>query len=126
MGKVWILDTDTKGTGARMVPLERALERKRSAATGERISVLRRRPAPPDEETAQPDQPPKSRPPLRFKVVNAITGQAVGEGIGLREAVDLLDGIRSLVDVRIYLWEPGPAEWRPLTLGEQRAMWRLR
>jgi hypothetical protein len=126
MGKIWILDTDTKGTGAEMVPLERALERKRSAATGERISVLRRRTAPPAEETAKPDEPPKSRPPLRFKVVNAITGQAVGEGVGLREAVDLLEGARSLVDVRIYLWEPGPAEWRPLTLGEQRAMWRLR
>ena len=59
-------------------------------------------------------------------MVNAITGQAVGEGVGLREAVHLLEGARSLVDVRIYLWEPGPAEWRPLTLGEQRAMWRLR
>src|SRR5918996_2509282 len=120
MGKIWILDTDTKGTGAEMVPLERALERKRSAATGERISVLRRRlrrrPAPPAEEAAKPDEPPKSRPPLRFKVVNAITGQAVGEGVGLREAVHLLEGARSLVDVRIYLWEPGPAEWRPLTI----------
>ena len=27
MAKVWVLDTDTKGTGANMVPLERVLKR---------------------------------------------------------------------------------------------------
>jgi len=27
MGKVWVLDTETKGTGANVVPLEKALER---------------------------------------------------------------------------------------------------
>ncbi len=27
MGKTWVLDTDTKGTGARMVPLEDVLEK---------------------------------------------------------------------------------------------------
>jgi hypothetical protein len=27
MGKTWILDTDTKGTGAQMVPLEKTLEK---------------------------------------------------------------------------------------------------
>jgi hypothetical protein len=27
MGKVWVLDTETKGTGARMVPLEDVLEK---------------------------------------------------------------------------------------------------
>src|SRR4051812_33341890 len=29
MGKVWVLDTETKGTGAQMVPLEDALEKPR-------------------------------------------------------------------------------------------------
>jgi hypothetical protein len=125
MSKVWVLDTDTKGTGAQMVPLERALERKRSAAKRERISILRRRPAPAADGTAEPDER-RERPPLRFKLVNAITGQAVGEGVGVNEAVNLLEGARSLVDIRIYVWEPAAAEWRPLTLGEQRALWRLR
>jgi hypothetical protein len=27
MGKVWVLDTETKGTGAQMLPLEKVLER---------------------------------------------------------------------------------------------------
>jgi hypothetical protein len=64
MGKVWVLDTETKGTGARMVPLEDALakpepdskpvrreERPRPADPG-----ARRRPAPrgPVERTSTP------------------------------------------------------------------------
>jgi hypothetical protein len=28
MGKVWVLDTETKGTGAEMVPLEKVLEKR--------------------------------------------------------------------------------------------------
>jgi hypothetical protein len=30
MGKVWVLDTETKGTGAQMVPLEKVLEKPES------------------------------------------------------------------------------------------------
>jgi hypothetical protein len=52
MGKVWILDTETKGTGAQMVPLEKTLEKpapkKRSSRT--------RRPAP-----IKAPAPPKPR-----------------------------------------------------------------
>ena len=37
-----MLDTETKGTGAEMVPLERALEQKRKRAPkGEAIEVVR-------------------------------------------------------------------------------------
>ncbi len=47
MGKVWVLDTETKGTGAEMVPLEKA--QRRSAGRGPTIAPkpslgLRRRP----------------------------------------------------------------------------------
>jgi hypothetical protein len=53
MGKVWVLDTDTKGTGARMVPLESVQEkpeperptgngRVRRGAAGERPRARKR------------------------------------------------------------------------------------
>ena len=53
MGKTWVLDTDTKGTGARMVPLEDVLAkpeaepertpRKRRPATGDQAGRARSR-----------------------------------------------------------------------------------
>ena len=125
MGKIWILDTDTKGTGAEMVPLDRALKDKARTRDGERGRRARRRPAspptPPDEtEAAEP------RGPRRFKLVNAITREVLGEGIGARETVDLLDEMRSVVDVHIHVWEPEADEWRALTLREQKTMWEFR
>src|SRR5687768_12060058 len=43
MGKVWVLDTETKGTGANMVPLDKVL----------------RRPEPADERPARPQRAPE-------------------------------------------------------------------
>ena len=125
MAKIWVLDTDTKGTGAEMVPLDRALKDKARTRDGERGRRARRRPAspptPPDEtEAAEP------RGPRRFKLVNAITREVLGEGIGARETVDLLDEMRSLVDAHIYVWEPETDEWRALTLREQKTMREFR
>ena len=48
MGKVWVLDTETKGTGANVVPLEKTVEkppRKRRRAAGARKAASPR-PAP--------------------------------------------------------------------------------
>jgi hypothetical protein len=50
----------------------------------------------------------------------------MAEGVGARKAVDLLAGVRSVVDVRIYIRRPGADEWRPLTLGEQKLVWEFR
>jgi hypothetical protein len=125
MAKIWVLDTDTKGTGAEMVPLDRALKDKVRTRDGERGPRVRRKPVappkPPDET-----QPAEPRGPRRFKVVNAITREVLGEGIGARETVDLIDGMRSVVDVHIYVWEPEAGEWRALTLREQKTMWEFR
>jgi hypothetical protein len=60
--KTWILDTDTKGTGANVVPLEKVLERpeptpaRRRRPTDPRRPERRRpaRPAEPVERTATP------------------------------------------------------------------------
>jgi hypothetical protein len=123
MAKVWVLDTDTKGTGAEMVPLDRALEKKRSAPGNDRVSVIRRGrdPAPAEEREPAEDE---ARSPRAFKIVNALRGEVIAEGVDAREAVRLLDGIHSLVDVRVYVWDPGTEEWRPLTLREQGALRR--
>jgi hypothetical protein len=123
MGKIWVLDTETKGTGAEMVPLERALERKRSAPRDERLKVVRRRPTA-SEVPPEGDEEAVPREPSRFKVVSALSGQILAEDADAREAVAALRGLRSLVDARIYVREP--AGWRPLTLREQKLLWEFR
>jgi hypothetical protein len=125
MAKIWVLDTDTKGTGAEMVPLDRALKDKARTRDGERRHRVRRKPASPPQPPAEAE-PAEPRGPRRFKVVNAITREVLGEGIGARETVDLLDEMRSVVDVHIYVWEPEADEWRALTLREQKTMWEFR
>jgi hypothetical protein len=48
MGKVWVLDTETKGTGANMVPLEKTLEQPKPdkpAARRREATPRTRRPA---------------------------------------------------------------------------------
>ena len=50
MAKAWVLDTDTKGTGAEMVPLEK-LERQRQRGRDRERMVIRRTPLPPEEPT---------------------------------------------------------------------------
>ena len=124
MGKIWVLDTETKGTGAEMVPLERALERERSAPRRERLRVVRRGRATEPEAAPDLDEATVPREPSKFKVVSALSGQVLVEGVEVRETIESLAGLRSMVDARIYVWEAGG--WRPLTLREQRLVWELR
>jgi hypothetical protein len=114
MAKTWILDTETKGTGANMVPLEEARPRK-----GARVHV-----APKPRPRPQPAPAPR-RPP-RFKVVDLMTRVTLAEGADGRATVDLLKGVRSPVDVHISRWDEDRGDWRLLSLGEQRAIWDLR
>ena len=122
MGKVWVLDTETKGTGAEMVPLEKLLARRRSSRSEEPIKVIRRAPERADEAEA-PEAPPE---PHLFKVVDAITGQVLAEDAGVREAVTALAGLRSVVDARIDVRDPATGDWRPLSMGEKKVLWALR
>jgi hypothetical protein len=64
MGKTWVLDTETKGTGANMVPLEKVQEKadpqpRRPARPAKRAPARRasRPPAKPVERTATPLPP---------------------------------------------------------------------
>jgi hypothetical protein len=127
MGRIWVLDTETKGTGAEMVPLERALEAKRSAPKGDRIEVIRRRPRSQPSETADPEPKESAATQSRqYKVVNAITGQTLAEDAGIHQTLTLLDGMRSIADARVSVRYADAADWQPLTLREQQALWAFR
>jgi hypothetical protein len=117
MARTWILDTETKGTGAHVVPLEKVL--RKPGPTGEPLYV-------PPKREPRPPKAPEPKPPRSFKIVDVTTGQTVGEGVDTRAAIGLLEDVGSVVDVRIYVWEPGTERWVLLTLGEQKALWEYR
>jgi hypothetical protein len=117
MAKTWILDTETKGTGAHMVPLEKAL--KRPASETELALVELERPP----RATEPVEPVG---PREFKIVDIRSSQVLAEGVSAGAAVDLLEGIGSVVDVRIYVWMREAKRWRLLTLAEQKTLWEFR
>jgi hypothetical protein len=119
MGKVWVLDTSTKGTGASMVPLERVLRSPSSTSTPAPLYV-------PPKRRPRPAPAPEAPAPRRFKVVDLLTRQVLGADVSTRETMEVLRGVRSVVDINIYVWDPGHERWRLLTVAEQGAMWELR
>jgi hypothetical protein len=115
--KPWVLDSGTKGTGAEMVPLEKVLRKPR-----------------PDREPFVPPKPrprtaaaaPQRRQPRRFKVVDVASARVLAEDADARDAIRVLESVRSVVDVRVYVWQPRAKRWRLLTMAEQRALWDRR
>jgi hypothetical protein len=117
MGRTWVLDTETKGTGAQMVPLDKVV--KQPDPSSKPLFVPRkRRPKPPPE--------PAPRAPRRFKVVDISTRAVLAEEVDARATLDLLGGIRSSVDVNVSVWEPSTEAWRLLTLREKQLLWDRR
>ena len=116
MGKVWVLDTETKGTGANMVPLDR-VQRKGSGAVPHFKLPELKTPAP---GAAQP------RAPRRFKVVDVVTREVLAEDADLRSTIGVLQDVRSIVDVTIYVWQPEREQWRMLSLDDARTLWNYR
>ena len=121
MAKIWVLDTETKGTGATMVPLEQVL--KKPAPADERILPIPRRK---DADEVPEPEAPTPREPHRFRVVDVMTRQVLADDVDARATVAVLEDIRSVVDVLIDVWEPDTGDWRRLTLGEQKALWGFR
>ncbi len=115
MGTTWILRTETKGTGATMVPLESVSTR---SSAPERVTVPRK-PQP------RPQQAPQPRPPRRFRVVDVMTREPLVDDVSTREAIDALTEVRSVVDVNVYVWHEERDRWRMLTFPERQAMWEL-
>jgi hypothetical protein len=117
MGRKWVLDTETKGTGAEMVPLERTAKRGLAAELATNV-VAPRRP--------RHVEAPAGRSPRRFRVVDVMTNAVTVEDASARATVEALEDVRSVVDARVYVWEEDAARWRRLSLGEQKALWALR
>jgi hypothetical protein len=115
MGKTWVLQTATKGTGATMVPLERPTE---TPSAREPMHVPRK-PQPREPEPAAP------RAPRRFRVVDLMTRETLLDDAGAAEAVAVLKDVRSTVDVTVSVWDDGRFRWRPLTLAEQRTLFEF-
>ena len=116
MGKVWVLDTETKGTGANMVPLDRVLRKGSNSVPGFSLPELKP-PAP---------KAPEPRAPRQFKVIDVLTREVLAEGLDARATVGVLEQVRSIVDVTIWVWQPEAERWRMLSLEEARALWDYR
>jgi hypothetical protein len=114
VGKTWVLDTETKGTGAEMVPLEKLQEKLASKGV---------RPVMAHTPTARPSPPAAPREPWKFKVVDVMTKRVLAEDADARATVEALRGLRSVVDVRIYLWLPQESEWQLLTFDQRKLLW---
>jgi len=99
-----------------MVPLDRVLKK---PAYHEPVRVLRQ-PKPPAPK------PPEPRSPRQFKVVDVMTREVLAEGADTRTTVKLLEDIRSIVDVTIWVWQPETERWRMLTFDEARSLWDYR
>ena len=104
-----------------MLPLDRVEAAKRKSGTKPAFVAPKRRERPP-AEPARP-APPEAR---RFRVTDVISGAVLADDAGARETVDALKGVRSSVDVNVYVLEAETGDWRLLTLPEQRSLWALR
>ena len=114
MGKVWVLDTETKGTGAEMVPLEKIEKKPAPKPRRARPKPRKRAPTPP---------PPAPEPP-RFKLVDAMTRRVLAEDVDTQKAVEVLEDARSVVDVAMYAREGG--RWEKLAYADKKKLWALR
>ena len=117
MAKTWVLDTETKGTGAEVVPLEKKLVRPRREPD---LALVELGGAP----RPQPQAPAPE--PTLFKVVDVLSGGTLAEGVGVREAVRALEPLRSVLDARISVWSPQRGRWRLLSLEDVRSLWEYR
>src|SRR5687768_13062048 len=114
MGKVWVLDTETKGTGAEMVPLEKVLRR----------PEREHRRAPLPRPSARAPRRPEPAPPPVYRVVDGMTREVVVESADARATVDRLASVPRIVDVSIYVWSPAEDRWRLLSQRDRKLLWR--
>jgi hypothetical protein len=114
--RAWVLDHETKGTGAQMVPLDKVS----APAGGTRATLVVREPPPLPEKAVEPAGP------RRFKVVDVMTRQVLAEDVDLRTAVDVLEEARSVVDVSVYVWREQAQKWLQLSQRDRRKLWELR
>jgi hypothetical protein len=117
MAKTWLLDSETKGTGAHVLPLDAVL--KKPTAERDLALVELERPTRAQRVIKAPGQ-------RTFKVVDVMSARVLAEGVSAAETVELLERARSVVDVRVYVWMREARRWRLLSLQEQKALWGFR
>ena len=117
MGKVWVLDTETKGTGANVVPLERARQR-----TSPTEPVLVQRAPRPREQSERPPEPKRHQ---RFRIVEVTTLQTLADDANAREVAEVMKNVRSIVDVNVFVWQDRQQRWQMLPLSDVRSLWEL-
>jgi hypothetical protein len=119
MAKTWVLDTETKGTGAHVAPLSE----KQAARRAERdlaVVQLQRPPRPPRAE----DDPTRTDS-RRFKLVDVRAGRVLGEELDTRRVAAGLARMSSPLDARVFVWQPERERWHLLGLAQTRTLWQL-
>ena len=78
------------------------------------------------EQAKRPDKPPPERKPRKFKVVDVMTRRTLAEDVDARGVVDVLEGVRSVVDVNVYIWDDARDDWLQLSQGDRGRLWDMR
>jgi hypothetical protein len=123
MAKTWYLDTETKGTGAHIAPLP---ERGAGPPAERELNLFVFRDPAASAAADAVEAQDLARSPLRFRVVDVMTSRVLGEDVDAAAAVELLEGLRFIVDARIYVRPPGTKRWRLLGTDERRVLWGFR
>jgi hypothetical protein len=119
MAKTWVLDTETKGTGANMVPLEAVLRRQGAERGLATVSLAPQR-------RSVPAASPEAPAPLRFRLVDVLGGRELARDVGVQAVVRILEDMRTVLDARVYVWLEDRRRWRLLTLEEHKLLWQFR
>ena len=119
MAKTWVLDTETKGTGAHIAPLERD-----AGAAPAKLDLVQLHPKPP--APASEDELQAAPQPRRFKVVDVFSGSVLAEDVDAPAALRALRSLRKPLDALMYVRDEDSRRWRLLTLAETDALWALR
>jgi hypothetical protein len=122
MAKTWVLDTETKGTGAHIAPLKRD-----GGAKSRTLNLVRFHP-PAAEHGSRSAAAEESVPAraLRFKVVDILAARVVAEDVTLSAALRALGSSRKAIDARVYVRRTEGGRWELLSLADTRRLWSLR
>ena len=122
MAKTWVLDTETKGTGAHIAPLKRG-----DRAKSQELNLVRFHPPAAAGGTASSDAKRSvSAQAMRFKVVDILAARVLVEDVTLRGALRALGSLRKAIDARVYVRRGDGERWHLLSLADTRRLWSLR
>ena len=120
--RVWVLDTETKGTGAHIAPKR---DDTRTSAPRRPLSLVDLGPRD-AAGRASAEQEREPRAPLRFRVLDVMTSRVLAEDVSAREAIAALEQVQHAVDVLVFVREPDRGRWRLLSVEERRRLWEFR